>query len=73
MIDRCYCIGATVEDSECNDGRLRLVNGRNVLEGRLEICINHVWGTVCSVGFSADEARVVCRNLNFTSGEYNVS
>lgn len=40
-------------------------------EGRLEICINGVWGTVCNDGpteddgFDIDAARVVCRQLNF--------
>ena len=34
--------------------------------GRLEVCINHAWGTVCNNNnhrFSRDEALVVCRQL----------
>ena len=43
----------------------------NVTEGRLEICVSGVWGTVCndgptpSDGFDIDAARVVCRQLGF--------
>ena len=52
-------------DADCTDGDIRLVNGSNQLEGRLEICINNVWGTVCSQGFTADDAEVVCNQLKF--------
>ena len=50
----------------CEDGAMRL-EGNNDLEGRLEICINNAWGTVCREGFSSDEATVVCRSLGFLS------
>ena len=59
-----------VSPSSCEDGDVRLVNSSNVLEGRLEVCVNHIWGTVCSRGFGTSEARVVCRKLEFASGEY---
>ncbi len=44
---------------ECSDGEIRLVGG-NVISGRLELCINNAWGTVCEEGFTADDAQVVC-------------
>ncbi len=43
----------------CIDGEIRLVGG-NVISGRLELCINNAWGTVCEEGFTADDAQVVC-------------
>ena len=49
----------------CTHGALRLVGGRTSNEGRVEICINGVWGTVCHSGWSSNDARVVCRQLGF--------
>ena len=34
------------------------------LEGRVEICINNAWGTVCDKKFSSEDAQVVCRQLH---------
>ena len=31
----------------CANGEIRLVGGSNDREGRVEICLNEVWGTVC--------------------------
>ena len=47
----------------CNDGALRLMAGDNPLEGRVEICINNAWGTVCDDAFSSEDAQVVCTQL----------
>ena len=49
----------------CSNGVLRLVGGRSSNEGRVEICISGVWGTVCHSGWSSSDARVVCRQLGF--------
>lgn len=53
----------STEAANCTTGEHRLVNGPNPLEGRVEICINNAWGTVCSTAFSENEAEVICRNL----------
>ena len=57
------CQAQSTPISNCSNGDIRLVNGTTVLEGRLEICINNAWGTVCSQGFTADDAEVVCQQL----------
>ena len=53
------------EFSRCNDGDLRLIGGRTHNQGRLEVCLNSAWGSVCdSEGvFTRDEAKVACRQL----------
>lgn len=39
------------------------MGGSSDLEGRLEICNNNQWGTICDDQFDADSANVACRQL----------
>lgn len=52
-------------DVGCTDYDIRLINGNTVdpLEGRVEVCINNAWGTVCDTGFSVNDAQVICTQL----------
>lgn len=58
-------VGSATEGSNCADGALRLSGGVTSNQGRLEICMNGAWGSVCdSEGlFTTDEAKVACREL----------
>lgn len=44
-------------------GDVRLVGGHLLNEGRVEVRINGVWGTVCDNGFVINAAAVLCREL----------
>ena len=48
---------------DCSYGDVRLVNGSSPLEGRVEICINNAWGSVCTDAVSEDDVEVICRQI----------
>ena len=43
------------------------MNGSSVREGRVEICFNNAWGTICyDELFGENDAKVICRELSFS-------
>lgn len=68
-----YCVWRTtililvdaVVQSNCTNGELRLAGGSGPYEGRVELCVNEAWGTVCSIGWNNADANVVCRQLGY--------
>ena len=59
--------------ASCFHGMVRLVNGTNNYEGRVEICLQGIWKTVCGHFWSNHEARVVCTQLGFQGDGIGVS
>ena len=42
---------------------MRLVGGASALDGRVEMCWNETWGTVCDQNWLSSDAKVVCGQL----------
>ena len=72
----CDCIatcftGIGIVSSTCSDGDVRLIGGSTDYEGRVEVCINRVWGTVCQSTshrswinrWNSQDANILCRQL----------
>ena len=57
-----------VEASNCSTGDVRLVGSGDGDEGRLEVCVNKAWGTVCSDEFDTTDASVACGTIEGFSG-----
>ena len=53
----------------CHDGDVRLVNGSGRHEGRVEVCFNEMWGTICDYTWNniiIIEADIVCQQLGYS-------
>ena len=62
---------AQVSDGDCLQGTLRLVDGVTVATsaGRVEVCVNNIWGTITFSNDFQEEARVICQQLGYVVPE----
>ena len=53
--------------SNCTEGDIRLVDGNSTMEGRVEVCIQGVWGFITKSRSYRNRniARVACRQLGY--------
>ena len=57
-----YSFSAAAETT-CNEGDILLTGGTNNYQGRVEVCHNNIWGTVCDDGWSRNDGEVACHQL----------
>ena len=62
-----YMSPEMVSYPECTENQVRLVDGRNELEGRVEICKEGLWGGVCDDIWNEVNSLVVCRELGIST------
>ena len=55
----------------CTNGAVRLISRYNYgrCEGRVEVCHNQQWGTICRDNWSDNNTQVVCDQLGY-NGNY---
>ena len=72
-----YCISNVSADCDCATKHttvlvsviedIRLVDGNTPMDGRVEVLIHGVWGTVCDDRTNRHFSKVVCRMLRLST------
>ena len=72
----CFTLSSIIVDSTgstCTYGDVQLVDGSNQYEGRVEVCINDQWGTVCDNSWGTTDATTVCKQLGYAYTSSTIS
>ena len=64
----CSADNRTTQAAQCDLGNVRLADNSTdetagTIRGRVELCINNAWGTVCGDLFSQEDAGTLCVQL----------
>uniref|UniRef100_A0A1X7T6A2 Uncharacterized protein n=1 Tax=Amphimedon queenslandica TaxID=400682 RepID=A0A1X7T6A2_AMPQE len=60
---------AAIRCHNCTDGEIKIIpySSYSKLIGRLEVCVNGVWGVICRDFFDDNDAAVACTQLGYSS------
>ena len=51
----------------CDDGQIRIVGSPTPKLGRVEVCVNRTWGTICDSTWNNAAASVICKQQGYSS------
>ena len=63
----CCVLSPLAIGNECRDGSVRLRGSTSIRQGRVEICAEGRWGTVCGTSWNSRDSAVICRQLGYPS------
>ena len=61
-----YFITYNIDPGVCEEGSMRLAGGQIEQEGRPEVCLNGVWGSICGYGWNELDGFMFCEDLGYT-------
>ena len=61
-----HCRSFLTACTSAEQGNIRLANGSTPYEGRVELCYNNLWGTVCDDKWGNVDAGIAYRQLGFS-------
>ena len=56
----------------CYEGDIRLLGGPTVAQGTVELCIRNQYAAICGQYWTANDSKVVCRQLGFNNSELSL-
>ena len=66
--DKCTIIimNRLIFSESCSHGRARVRGSSSEMVGRIEVCIQETWRTICSDQWKEEDASVLCNQLGFS-------
>ena len=59
-----------MEYSDCDNGQLRLSNRSSTMQGRVELCYNHVWFGICAdSNYEYYFAGTICNTMGYAQSK----
>ena len=67
------CLFVCFTVTRCTPGSIRLHEGKDEYEGKLQICINWIWEVVIYSYWDYNDAQVACKQLFLFNSTQNTS